>query len=49
VTGTFNAMEARGMGAGNVADRIAKATEDTARHAKRLVDMAEQDDAMEFD
>ncbi len=49
VTGTFNAMEARGLGAGNVADRIAKATEDTAKHAKRLVDMAEQDDDMEFD
>ncbi len=49
VSGTFNAMEARGLGAGNVADRIAKASEDTAKHTKKLVDMAEQDDDMEFD
>ncbi len=49
VSGTFNAMEARGLGAGNVADRIAKASEDTAKHTKKLVDMAEQDDEMEFD
>jgi hypothetical protein len=37
VSGTFNAMEARGLGAGGVTDRIAKASEDTARNTKQLL------------
>jgi len=41
VTGTFSAMEARGLGAGGVTDRIAKASEETARNTKRLVTEAQ--------
>lgn len=37
VAGTFNAMAARGLGAGNAADRTAKATEETAKNTKRIV------------
>jgi hypothetical protein len=37
VSGTFNAMEARGLGAGGVTDRIAKASEDTARNTKQML------------
>ena len=44
VHGTFNAMEAPGMRAGGVTDRIAKATEETAKNTKKLVDQGEQDD-----
>ncbi|MCL2640649.1 MAG: hypothetical protein FWD53_07385, partial [Phycisphaerales bacterium] len=47
VRGTFNAMEAAGMGGGGVTDRIAKATEETAKHTKKLVQQG-NDDA-EFD
>jgi len=41
VTGTFNVSEARGLGAGGVTDRIAKASEETARNTKRLVTEAQ--------
>ncbi|MCL2646108.1 MAG: phage tail tape measure protein [Phycisphaerales bacterium] len=41
VNGTFNAMEARGMAGGPVADRIAKATEETAKHTKKLLQEAQ--------
>jgi len=44
VHGTFNALEAPGMRAGGVTDRIAKATEETAKNTKKLVDQGEQDD-----
>ena len=37
VAGTFNAMAARGLGAGSAADRTAKATEDTAKNTKKIV------------
>ncbi|MCL2641854.1 MAG: hypothetical protein FWD53_13470 [Phycisphaerales bacterium] len=46
VSGTFNAMAAAGMQGGGVADRIAKATEETARNTKKLLD---QNDDSEFD
>lgn len=39
--GTFSAMEARGLGAGGVTDRIAKASEETAKNTKRLVQEAQ--------
>jgi hypothetical protein len=38
VTGTFNATAAWGLGTGSAADRTAKATEDTARNTKKLLD-----------
>jgi len=38
VTGTFNAAAAWGLGTGNAADRTAKATEETARNTKRILD-----------
>jgi hypothetical protein len=41
VAGTFNAMEARGLGAGGVTDRIAKASEETAKNTKKLVQEAQ--------
>ncbi|MEA3366526.1 MAG: hypothetical protein U9R68_00260 [Planctomycetota bacterium] len=41
VTGTFSAMEARGLVAGGVTDRIAQASEETARNTKRLVTEAQ--------
>ncbi|MBI5725920.1 MAG: phage tail tape measure protein [Planctomycetes bacterium] len=40
VKGTFNAMEARGMGAGGVTDRIANASEETAKNTRKLLDKA---------
>ena len=40
VAGTFNAMEARGLGGGGVTDRIANATEATAKNTKKLLDRA---------
>ncbi len=40
VTGTFNVMEAHGLGAGGTADRLANAAEQTAKNTKRLVDEA---------
>jgi hypothetical protein len=40
VSGTFNAAAVRGLGTGNHADRTAKATEETARNTKRLLDEA---------
>jgi hypothetical protein len=46
VHGTFNALEAAGMRAGGVTDRIAKATEETAKNTKKLLD---KDDEAEFD
>lgn len=41
VAGSFNALEARGLGAGGVTDRIAKASEETAKNTKRLVQEAQ--------
>ncbi|WP_428937763.1 phage tail tape measure protein [Fontivita pretiosa] len=38
VAGTFNAAEARGLGAGGVADRIAKASEQTAANTRKLLE-----------
>jgi TP901 family phage tail tape measure protein len=38
VTGTFNAVAAVGLGGGGAVERTARATEETARHTKRLVD-----------
>ena len=40
VRGTFNAMEAAGMGAGGVADRIASATEKTAKNTEKIAQLA---------
>lgn len=40
VSGSFNAAAARGLGAGTHAERTAKATEETARNTKRLLDEA---------
>ena len=40
VRGTFNAMAARGLGAGGAAERTAKATEEVAKNTKQLVDEA---------
>ena len=40
VRGTFNAMEARGLAAGGASDRIANATEETAKNTRKLVDKA---------
>jgi len=45
VAGTFNAMEARGLGAGQVADRIAKATEETAKNTKKLLNKQDVQEA----
>ncbi|MEX2373923.1 MAG: hypothetical protein WD800_09000, partial [Dehalococcoidia bacterium] len=41
VQGTFNAAALRGFGAGDAADRTAKATEETARHTRRLSQQAQ--------
>ena len=49
VAGTFNAFEARGLGAGGVADRIAKASEETAKNTKKLLDEVEDMDGAEFE
>jgi hypothetical protein len=48
VSGTFNAMEARGLGAGPVADRIARSSEETARNTRRLLDEV-REGGMEFE
>lgn len=40
VAGTFNAAAAAGLGAGSAGERTAKATEETARNTKRLLDEA---------
>jgi len=40
VRGTFNAMEAAGLGAGNVSDRIANATEKTAKNTEKIAQLA---------
>jgi len=40
VRGTFNAMEAAGMGAGGVTDRIASATEKTAKNTEKIAQLA---------
>jgi len=41
VRGTFSAMESRGLGAGGATDRIAKASEETAKNTRRLVTEAQ--------
>ncbi|NIA06902.1 MAG: phage tail tape measure protein [Actinobacteria bacterium] len=41
VSGTFNASSLLGLQAGDAADRTAKATEDTAKNTKRLVQKAQ--------
>jgi hypothetical protein len=41
VKGTFNAMEARGLGAGGATDRLANAAEETAKNTRKLVDKAQ--------
>jgi len=40
VRGTFNAMEAAGLGAGGVTDRIANATEKTAKNTEKIAELA---------
>jgi len=40
VRGTFNAMEAAGFGAGDVSDRIAQATEKTAKNTEKIAQLA---------
>jgi len=40
VSGTFNAMAVRGLGGGSHAERTARASEETARNTKRLLDEA---------
>ncbi len=40
VTGTFNPAAIAGLGGGNVAERTARASEQTAKNTKRLVDAA---------
>lgn len=45
VTGTFNATAAWGLGTGSAAERTAKATEETARNTKRLLDEARNNGA----
>jgi len=42
VQGTFNVAGVRGLAGGNAADRTAKATEETARNTKRLLQSAER-------
>jgi hypothetical protein len=49
VAGTFNASEARGLGAGGVADRIAKAAEQTAVNTKKLLEELQDMDGAEFE
>jgi len=46
VTGTFNASAAWGLGTGSAADRTAKATEETARNTKKLLDESRNNGAM---
>jgi hypothetical protein len=42
VRGTFNAMEAAGLGAGGVTDRIAQASEKTAKNTEKIALLAAQ-------
>jgi TP901 family phage tail tape measure protein len=49
VKGTFNSAALRGLEAGDAASRIAKATEETARQTKTLVDMARRSDGLTFE
>lgn len=49
VAGTFNAFEVRGMAAGGVSDRIARASEETARNTKRMLDELEDMEGAEFE
>lgn len=42
VQGTFNVAGVRGLAGGNAADRTAKATEETARNTKRLLQSADR-------
>ncbi len=49
MAGTFSALSAMRMGSGNVADRIAKASEQTARNTKKILDEVEDMDGPEFD
>ncbi|MGD9857775.1 MAG: hypothetical protein AB7U20_22760, partial [Planctomycetaceae bacterium] len=39
--GTFNAAAVRGLGGGSAADRTAKATEETAKNTKRLLEQSQ--------
>lgn len=48
VRGTFSAPEARRFGAGGAADRLTKASEDTAKNTKKILDEL-RDMGMEFD
>ena len=48
VSGTFNAMEARGLGAGGVTDRIAKASEETAKNTKKMLEELEDAEEPDF-
>ena len=41
VRGTFSAMAVRGLAGGDPIQRVAKASEDTARHTKRLLQEAQ--------
>lgn len=41
VSGTFNALAVRGLGGGSPAERTAKATEETAKHTKKLAQEAQ--------
>lgn len=49
VAGSFNAFEARGLGAGGVADRIAKAAEDTAKYTKKVLEELQDMEGSEFE
>lgn len=40
VTGTFNAVAVQGLGAGDAVERTARATEQTAKHTKRIAESA---------
>ncbi|MGE0606566.1 MAG: phage tail tape measure protein [Pirellulales bacterium] len=42
VHGTFSAFAVRGLGGGDAADRTAKATEDTAKQTKKIVQLQQQ-------
>ena len=42
VRGTFNAMQARGLGAGGATDRIVTAVEKTEKHTKKVANAAQR-------
>jgi hypothetical protein len=48
VAGSFNPFDARGLGAGGVSDRIANATEATAKNTKKLLEQL-RDQQAEFE